>query len=175
MTFICPTYKMKNHKQIFSQIYDTHVEKIFRFIFLKVSSQDIAQDLCSETFLRAWKSFKNNKKIDNPNAFLYQIARNLVIDHYREKGRTQTVSADFVSTIDPNQDLEKKTLQDSDMGIIQSELNNIKPEYQEVIIWHYIEDLSIPEIAIMLDKKEGTVRVKIHRALKALKNKVEES
>lgn len=176
MTFICPTYKMKNHKEIFSQIYDLHVEKIFRFIFLKVNSQDIAQDLCSETFLRAWESFKdNNKKIDNPNAFLYQVARNLIIDHYREKGRTQTVSADYVSIIDPDQDLEKKTLQDSDMGMIQSELNNLKPEYQEVIIWHYIEDLSVPEIAKMVDKKEGTVRVKIHRALKALKNKIEQA
>jgi RNA polymerase sigma-70 factor (ECF subfamily) len=167
---------MKNHKEIFSQIYDSHVEKIFRFIFLKVNSQDIAQDLCSETFLRAWESFKdNNKKIDNPNAFLYQVARNLIIDHYREKGRTQTVSADYVPIIDPAQDLEKKTLQDSDMGMIQSELNNLKPEYQEVIIWHYIEDLSIPEIAKMIDKKEGTVRVKIHRALKALKNKIEQA
>jgi RNA polymerase sigma-70 factor (ECF subfamily) len=167
---------MKNHKEIFSQIYDSHVEKIFRFIFLKVNSQDIAQDLCSETFLRAWESFKdNNKKIDNPNAFLYQVTRNFIIDHYREKGRTQTVSADYVPIIDPAQDLEKKTLQDSDMGMIQSELNNLKPEYQEVIIWHYIEDLSIPEIAKMIDKKEGTVRVKIHRALKALKNKIEQA
>ena len=167
---------MKNHKEIFSQIYDSHVEKIFRFIFLKVNSQDIAQDLCSETFLRAWESFKdNNKKIDNPNAFLYQVARNLIIDHYRDKGRTQTVSADYVSIIDPGQDLEKKTLQDSDMGMIQSELNNLKPEYQEVIIWHYIEDLSVPEIAKMIDKKQGTVRVKLHRALKALKNKIEQA
>ena len=166
---------MKNHKQIFSQTYDAYVEKIFRFIFLKVNSQDIAQDLCSETFLRAWQCFKNNKKIDNPNAFLYQIARNLVIDHYREKGRTQTVSADYVPIIDPNQDLIGKTLQDSDMGMIQSELNNLKPEYQEVIIWHYIEDLSVPEIAEMINKKQGTVRVRIHRALKVLKNKVEQA
>jgi RNA polymerase sigma-70 factor (ECF subfamily) len=163
---------MENHKEIFSQIYDAHVEKIFRFIFLKVNSQDIAQDLCSETFLRAWQCFKDNKKIDNYNAFLYQIARNLVIDHYRERGRTQTISADYVPIMDPNQNLEGKTLQDSDMSVIQSELINLKPEYQEVIIWHYIEDLSVPEIAEMLDKKEGTVRVKLHRALKALKSRL---
>ena len=167
--------KMNNNRKIFTQIYDDYVDKIYRFIFFKVGSEEIAQDLCSETFLRAWQCFKDNKKIDNPNAFLYQIARNLVIDHYREKGRTQTISADYVPIIDPSQDLEGKILQDSDMGMIQSELVNLKPEYQEVIIWHYINDLSVPEIAKMIDKKEGTVRVRIHRALKSLKNKIEEA
>ncbi len=165
---------MDNSKQIFSQIYDDHVEKIYRFIFFKVSSQEIAQDLCSETFLKAWQSFKD-KKIDNPQAFLYQIARNLVIDHYREKGRTQTVSAEFVSIIDPEQDLEKKTLQDSDLTSIQAVLAEIKPEYQEIIVYHYINDLTVPEIAKILNKSQGAVRVTIHRALKAVKNRIEKS
>ena len=167
--------KMENPKQIFSQIYDSHIDKIFRFIFLKVNSQEVAQDLCSETFLRVWECFKDNKNIDNPQAFLYQIARNLIIDYYRERGRTQTISADYVSIIDPGQDLEKKTFQDSDLETIKSSLADLKQDYQEMIIWHYIDDFSVPEIAKMIDKKEGTVRVNLHRALKALKNKIEES
>jgi len=165
---------MDNPKQLFSQIYDNYIDKIYRFIFLKVNSQEITQDLCSETFLRAWKSFKDgNKKIDNPNAFLYQIARNLIIDYYRDKGRTQIVSADYVPVVDPNQDLEKKTFQDSDLQIIKANLTNLKQDYQDIIIWHYIDDLSISEIAEMTNKKEGTVRVNLHRALKALKNKID--
>ena len=164
---------MHNSKQIFSQIYDAYVEKIFRFIFLKVNSQEIAQDLCSEAFLRAWQSFKNNnKKIDNPQAFLYQIARNLVTDHYREKARTQTVSVESVPIMDPKENLEEKTLQDSDLEVIQAVLANLKQEYQEVVIWHYIDDLSISEIAKLLNKSEGAVRVTLHRALKAIKNKI---
>ena len=166
---------MENPKQIFSQIYDSHIEKIYRFIFLKVNSQEVAQDLCSETFLRVWKCFKDNKNIDNPQAFLYQIARNLIIDYYRERGRTQTISIDYAPIIDPNQDLEKKTFQDSDLGIIKANLANLRQDYQEMIIWHYVDDLSIPEIAKMIDKKEGTVRVNLHRALRALKNKIEEA
>lgn len=166
---------MENPKQIFSQIYDNHIEKIYRFIFLKVSSQEIAQDLCSETFLRAWQSFKqDSNKIDNPQAFLYQIARNLVVDHYREKARTKIVSIDYVPIIDPGQDLEKKTFQDSDLETIKANLADLKQDYQEMIIWHYIDDLSIPEIAKIINKKEGTARVSLHRALKALKNKIEE-
>jgi RNA polymerase sigma-70 factor (ECF subfamily) len=166
---------MENPKQIFSQIYDSHIDKIFRFIFLKVNSQEVAQDLCSETFLRVWECFKDNKNIDNPQAFLYQIARNLIVDYYREKGRTQTISIDYVPIIDPGQDLETKTFQSSDLETIKASLANLKQDYQELIIWHYIDDLSVPEIAKMINKKEGTVRVSLHRALKALKNKTEQA
>lgn len=166
---------MENPKQLFSQIYDSHIDKIFRFIFLKVNSQEIAQDLCSETFLRVWECFKDNKKIDNPNAFLYQIARNLITDHYRDKARTQIVSIDYVPIIDPNQDLEEKTFQKTDLETIKASLANLKQDYQELIIWHYIDDLSIPEIAKIINKKEGTIRVNLHRALKTLKNKIEQA
>lgn len=166
--------KMNNPRKVFTQIYDDCIDKIYRFIFFKVNSQEIAQDLCSETFLRGWQSFKNNKKkIENPQAFLYQIARNLVIDHYRDKGRTQTVSVDCVPIIDPGEDLEEQALLRSDLDTIKSALTGLKDEYQEVVIWHYIDDLSIAEIAKMVDKSEGAVRVTLHRALKSLKNKVE--
>ncbi len=166
---------MNNPRKAFSQIYDQCVEKIYRFIFLRVSSQEVAQDLCSETFLKGWQSFKeNNKKIENPRAFLYQIARNLVIDHYREKGRTQIVSADYISIADPRADLEEETKVNSDLDTIKAVLVNLKDEYQEVVIWHYIDDLSITEIAKMLKKSEGTVRVTLHRALKAVRKEIEE-
>jgi len=167
---------MDNHRKAFSQIYDDYIDKIYRFIFFKVNSEEIAQDLCSETFLRGWQSFKSNKQeIENPPAFLYQIARNLVIDHYREKGRTQTVSADYVSITDPGQDLKEQALSKSDLDTIKLALNDLKDNYQEVVIWHYIDDLSISEIAKMLKKSEGAVRVMLHRALKSLRNNLKET
>jgi len=164
---------MNNNREIFAQIYDDYIDKIYRFIFFKVGSEEIAQDLCSETFLRGWQSFNKKQKIDNPQAFLYQIARNLVIDHYREKGRTQIVSADYVSITDPGQDLEKQALINSDINEIRLALTDLKDNYQEIVVWHYVDDLSIPEIAKMLKKSEPAVRVMLHRALKSLKNKVE--
>ena len=168
---------MNNHRKIFTQIYDDYVDNIYRFIFFKVSSEEVAQDLCSETFLRGWQSFKskeeNNEEIENPKAFLYQIARNLVTDHYREKAKTQTVSADYVSIVDPGQDLEEQAFSRSDLDTIRLALTDLKDNYQEIVVWHYVDDLSIPEISKMLKKSEGAVRVMLHRALKSLKNKVE--
>ncbi len=166
---------MNNKQKIFSQIYDQYIDKIYRFIFLKVNSQEKAQDLCSETFLRGWRAFKGNEnKIDNPQAFLYKIARNLVVDHYRDKGRAEVISTDFVPIIDPQINLEEDSLLESDLNNIRTALTKIKNEYQELVIWHYIEDLSISEIAEVLGKSEGAVRVMLHRALKVLKKELKE-
>jgi len=164
---------MNNIKKDFSKIYDQYIDKIYRFVFIKVNSQEIAEDLTSETFLRGWKAFKSEKDIENPQAFLYQIARNLVTDHYREKGRTRLVSIDCVPIVDPRSSLEEKTQIESDLEIVKSALTNLNnDDYQNVVIWHYLEDLSITEIAKITGKLEGSVRVTLHRALKALKNEI---
>lgn len=164
---------MANLKQIFSGIYDQYIEKIYRFIFLKVSSQAIAEDLTSETFLKGWEAFQNQSenehKIENIQAFLYQIARNLVTDFYREKGKNQIVSAENMRIIDPKANLEEKVEFNSDLEQIKAHLADLKEDYQEVIVLHYINDLSIKEIAKTIDKPEGTIRVMIHRGLKELR------
>jgi len=164
---------MNKIQKIFSQFYDDYIDKIYRFIFLKVNSQEIAEDLCSETFLRCWEKFKDNHQdIENPPAFLYRIARNLITDHYRQKGRTQVISVDSLPIIDPRTDIEEKSLVRSDLENIKLNLANLKDDYQEIIIWHYINDLSVPEIAKMLKKSEGATRVMLHRALNELRNRV---
>jgi len=161
---------MANIRKIFSKIYDNYVEKIYRFIFFKVSSKEIAEDLTSETFLRGWKTFKNEKNnIENPPAFLYKIARNLVIDYYREKGKFQVVSAENTALIDPRTNLEEKMITNSDLEMVKKALFNLKDEYQEAIIWYYLDGLSISEIAKLLDRTEPATRVLISRALKNLK------
>lgn len=165
---------MSNQRKEFGKIYDKYIGKIYRFVFLKVSSKEVAQDLCSETFLKGWESFKR-EKIDNPQAFLYRIARNLVIDHYREKGRTQFVSVDDLPIVDPTPALDEKAMLASEMDQVKVEIANLKDDYQNVIIWHYIDDFSIGEVAKLLDRSEDATRVLLHRALGALKDRIRES
>ena len=169
---------MSNPKKKFGKIYDQYIGKIFRFVFLKVNSQETAEDLTSKVFLKGWEAFKGaeskeGKKIDNPQAFLYQIARNLIIDYYREKGRAQIVSTEFAPQIaDPRTNLEETAKTNSDLAIVTQAMQSLKGDYQEIIIWHYLDDLSISEIAGILNKQEGAVRVMLHRALKDLKNEL---
>ncbi len=169
---------MANIKKTFSKIYDQYIDKIYRFIYLKVNSQEIAQDLTSETFLRGWEAFKkannptnNDRKIENPAAFLYQIARNLVIDYYREKDKNKTVPLEFQPIIDSRQNPKEDAIQRSEINMIKIALTGLKEEYQNVIIWHYLDDLSIKEVAKMMGRTEQATRVLLHRALTVLKKR----
>ncbi len=162
---------MANQRAEFAKIYDKYIAKIYRFVVLKVSSIEVAQDLCSESFLKGWEVFKQ-EKIDNPQAFLYRIARNLIIDHYREKGRTQIVSIDGLPIVDANSRIEEKAALNSDLEQIKLKLADLNDDYQNVIIWHYLDDLSISEVANLLDRSEEATRVLLHRALEALRKDV---
>ena len=165
--------KIERAKREFGKIYNDHIEKIYRFIYLKVNSKETAEDLASDTFLRVWKKYKGGKQeIRNVTNFLYQTARNLVIDYYRKKGKVRIVSVEETPLSDPKVDLEKKAIQNSDLEIIKKTLQELKEDYQNVILWHYVEGFSIKEIAQMMGKTEGGVRVLLSRALKTLKTKL---
>jgi len=166
---------MQNSRKIFSQIYDQCIEKIYRFIFLKVNSQEAAQDLTSETFLKFWKRFNKSQEpaIENPRAFLYQIARNSIIDYYRQRPKSSLIPLEGIQIKDPNINPEKEVLLDSDLQELNLALTKIPEDYQDVIIWYYLDELAISEIAEILDKSENTVRVTIHRALKTLREAID--
>ena len=166
---------MANLRKIFSKIYDRYIDKIYRFVFFKVNSQEIAQDLTSETFLKGWESFKNGNKIENPQAYLYKTARNLVIDFYREKGKVQIVSAENPLIPDPTQNLEEKAILSSELGQIRQALTELNDDYQNVIIWHYLDDLPICEISQMLGRTDDATRVLLSRALQALRNEINQA
>ena len=166
---------MSNLRKNYSEVYDKYVKKIYRFVLLKVNSAEIAEDLTSEVFMRGWQSFKGQgpDKIDNLQAFLYQIARSLLADHYRQENRAQLVSVEYAPPLpDAKQDLEEMSFIQSDMERVKAALININDDYREVIVWYYLDELKVPEIAKILDKSEPTVRVLIHRALHALKEEL---
>ena len=165
---------MIDPKDQFSQIYDQYIDKIYRFVYLKVNSQDVAEDVTSKVFIKAWKAFcEPNFVLKNPGAFLYQIARNAVIDHYREKGRQKTVSVDAGQEIaDPGTNAQDLAILSADVEVIKKAIQKLDKEQQDIIIWHYLDDMPIADIATLLGRPEGTVRVMLHRALNDLKDLV---
>lgn len=163
---------MDNARKEFSKIYDSNIERIYRYVFLRVNSEEIAQDLTSDTFIKAWEVFRKDKnKIKNPSAFLYRVAKNLVVDHYRKKGRVVVVSIDDSLNQLPasGANPEELAIASSDLAPIQKAISGLHEDYQNAIIWRYLDDLSINEIASLLDRSEEATRVLIHRAMKALK------
>lgn len=166
---------LNNNHAIFISIYDKYIDKIFRFVYLKVDTKETAQDICSDVFTRTWKGIQQGRTIDDPQAYLYKTARNLVVDFYREKNKTQNVPAQSLDQIidpDPDLDLERRAILCSEIDTVKKAINNIKPNYQDVVIWHYLDDLTLPEIAEITGKSEGACRVILHRGLKSLRKQL---
>lgn len=167
---------MNDKKEQFGEIYDQYIEKIYRFVYLKVDSQETAEDLTSKVFLKGWEAYKNQREILNPGAFLYQIARNAVIDYYREKGKIKIISADLSAAIaDPRPNSHDKAEINFDVGGIKAAMQKLKKDYQDIIIWHYLDDMPVADIAKTLGKPEGTIRVMLHRGLKELRDIIQEA
>lgn len=157
----------------FLSFYDKYVDKIYRYIFFRVGSEFQAQDLTSEVFLRCWRRISNDSadKIKNPRAFLYQVARNLLVDFHRQKDKS-LLSLDEIadkSIADKDDNLLDQTNQAIQFEQVKEALRSINDDYQEIIIWRYLDELEIAEIAEILNKSEGAVRVLISRALGSLK------
>ena len=168
---------MEHIREQFSQIYDQYIEKIYRFVYLKVNSQEIAEDITSNVFTKGWESFqKQESDIKNPGAFLYQIAMNSVVDYYRQKGRTNIVSIDSIPQIaDLGISAHDKAIFNADVNAVKESIYKLKKDYQDILIWHYLEDMPVAEIAKIMDKPQGTIRVMLHRGLKDLKGLIKES
>ena len=166
---------MNNPEKQFSKIYDQYISKIYRFVLLKVSSQEVAEDISSRVFMKGWEIFRKDvDKIENPKAFLYKVARNMVIDHYREKGRTKTVSADAIPNLipDPRTSIYDRAITNAEMDKVRVALAGLSDDYQNVVIWHYLDDLSIKETAKLLDRSEDATRVLLSRALGSLRERL---
>lgn len=160
-------------EQAFGKIYDKYIDEIFRFILMRVSNKEEAQDLTSEVFLKTWQYVSaQNKQIDNVRALLYRVGRNLVIDYYRTSGREVQAfdEKEFEKIVDNTVDLEQSISKKSDLQIVFSSLNKLSDEDKELIIMRYVQDLSVAEIAKVLGKRKGSVRVCLHRAVKRIKS-----
>lgn len=152
----------------FGQVYDLFVEKIFRFVYLKVSSREDAEDITSEVFLRAWQYLGEQKKIDNLNAFLYQIARNLVVDFYRKRVQQPLpmINEEQLEAVpDLDNNIFKKIDDELNHNNLTKVLSQLKDEYKEIIILRFIEEYSVEETAKIIGKTKSNVRVLSHRAL----------
>ncbi|MFA5714907.1 MAG: sigma-70 family RNA polymerase sigma factor [Candidatus Paceibacterota bacterium] len=160
-------------EQFFSQIYDEHVDKVYRFVLFKVSSEVIAQDITSETFTRLWKEISMDKEIRNPSGFLFSVARNMITDHYRLKDQNPVILDNPENILDNSQDIAGQAVQKDDMRIITAALGQMDNDYRLALSMYYIEQEPISEVAKALGKSQGATRVIIHRGMKQLRQILE--
>ena len=163
-------------KDAFVKAYDSYIDDIYRFIYFKVGNKEDAEDITSQVFLKSWDYIQNNNLLEYKTIkpFFYRVARNIIIDHYRDKSDKENISINNeenrIDIIDEKIDLNKEVDLKNDIKNLQEAMRELKNEYREVLLLRYINELSVKEIAEILEKSKGNVRVLIYRAIKALKN-----
>lgn len=154
----------------FGILYDHYTPQIYRFVLLKVTAREEAEDLTHEIFLRAWRKIKAYQIRGFPfSSWLYQIARNQIIDHYRLKKNQislETVDADLIKAEDSiERDVDRLLRLDQ----VREAMKELSGDEQDVLIMRFVEGLSHREISGAINKSEGAVRLIQHRALNALR------
>jgi RNA polymerase sigma-70 factor, ECF subfamily len=161
-------------EQFFSQIYDEHVDKIYRFVLFKVNSTALAEDITSETFTKLWKEISFDREIKNPAGFLFRVSNNLVIDYYRGKDQNPANLDKVEFMVKDNLDIAGQAVQNDDMREVREAIAKLKDDYRIALSMYYIEQEPASEVAKALGKTQGAARVIIHRAMKQLKEILEE-
>ena len=153
--------------EAFGQIYGACVDRVYRFIFFRVSDVPTAEDLTSQVFLKAWQNLGRYHPNGPILAWLYAIARNTVIDHYRTF--KQTVSLDEAAPIAARDDkLDEVVEFQFEMSSLQESMQYLTEEQQEVLILKFIAEFDTAQIAKKMGKSEGAIRALQMRALQAL-------
>jgi RNA polymerase sigma-70 factor, ECF subfamily len=154
------------------ELYDRYEAKIYSYIFRRTGEQSLAEDLTAQVFLKMLEAIRQGKAWHSSfSGWLYRIAHNLVIDHYRNRERQSHVELDEqevsrspehnpVLTAEMNLDAER----------LRAAVRRLTDEQAEVISLRFLEGYSIIEVAEMMDKSEGSIKALQYRAVATLRN-----
>ncbi len=156
-------------EQRFLTLYDETADAVYRHCYFRVHDRELAKDMTQEAYARTWNTLaKGGIEIDNLKAFLFRIASNLVIDHYRKK-KEASLEVMAESGFDPVGDDAEVIVDHAAAGEALAMVQHLPDNYREVIVLRFANNLTITEIAEIIGENENAVSVRIHRALKKLK------
>lgn len=155
--------------EAFASLYQSYVDRVYRFIFFRVGESRLAEDLTSQTFLKAWESLGRYQIRGLPfAAWLFRIARNKVIDNYRVSKETVSLEAALLTQPDPHGKVDEKVEGHLEVEQLRVALRRLTEEQRQVLTLKFIEGLSTKEISQIMGKQEGAIRALQMRGLQAL-------
>ena len=156
----------------FGDLYSIFLDRIYRYVFYQVSNRATAEDLTEEIFLKAWEGIGKFKWKGPPfQAWLYRIARNHIIDYFRTNRQQQSLDEELAGDDNnPEQEAGDKQTQ----RMLSKAIFSLPEQQRQIILLKFIEGLENCEIAQILKKSQGAIRITQMRALDALREKLNE-
>ena len=161
---------IKGDGEAFTQLYEEHLDKIYRYVYLKVGSQSEAEDLTQEVFVKALEAIGSYKWRNLPfGSWLFRIAHNQVVDYFRKQGKVEKTALDdditLVSESNPALTAERELQIEEVIKCI----GKLSPAQRDVISLRFGSELSTTEVAEVLGKNTGTVKALQYNAIVALR------
>jgi RNA polymerase sigma-70 factor (ECF subfamily) len=161
---------MSDSQNSFIGYYEQYKNKIFVYFLYRVNfNRTLAEDLTSEVFLKALKSFDGFDLARSFQSWIFAIAHNHLVNHYRVAHREtelledQFVTRQEIDQVDQKQELER----------VFTAINKMADSDREILLLRFVDQLSNTEIATLLEKDEGAVRTKMSRSLAKLREILE--
>ena len=157
--------------EAFGLLYERYVDTVYRYVYVRVGSQQVAEDLTSETFLRALRRMDSfSWQGRDIAAWFITIARNLITDNAKSaRFRMEVTTADMLDAdtrVDAAPDTEVlERLRDERL---LTAVRHLKPEQAECVVLRFLQGLTLAETALVLGKTEGAVKQLQLRAVRSL-------
>lgn len=160
--------------EAFGLIYDRYLDTVFRFIYFRVGNRQLAEDLTSDTFLRALKRIGSvTWQGRDLGAWLVTIARNLVADHFKSGRYRLEITTGEVLDADrvdrgPEGSPEAAVVDYITNVALLGAVHQLNPDQQECIVLRFLQGFSVAETAKAMGKNEGAIKALQYRAVRAL-------
>jgi RNA polymerase sigma-70 factor (ECF subfamily) len=156
--------------EAFAQLYDHYVDAVYRYVYYRIGSHAVAEDLTSETFLRALRAIGGFRwQGRDIGAWFTTIARNLIADHVKSsRFRLEVTTGDILDADRGDGGLEDAVLARIDNERLLAAVKQLTAEQQECIVLRFLQGLSVAETAEVMGRREGAVKQLQLRAVRAL-------
>ncbi len=169
----------ESQEERFLKAFEEYSDALFRHAAMRISNRERSIDVVHDTFTKVWSYIRSGHEIDSYRSFLYKVLNNLIIDEYRKQKEMSLDALLETEGVDEGSfpELSESTVEALAATIDGRKafelLKDLPEEYREVIIFRFVDGLGPKEIGDLIEESENVVSVRIHRALKLLRNKIE--
>lgn len=155
----------REKEEAYLELINLYGNKLLRTCYLMIKDEKDAEDIVQETFINVFKYIKKFNGKSSLYTWIYRISQNITKDRLKSKISTEQYEDKEVELSSP----EDITIVNIDREILRSQLDKLSFKYKQVLVLFYFDDLSIKEISVILDEKEGTIKSKLSRGRNLLK------
>ncbi|MFD1657300.1 ECF subfamily RNA polymerase sigma factor, BldN family [Streptomyces caeni] len=156
--------------EAFGRLYDQYSDTVYRYIYYRVGGRATAEDLTSETFLRALRRIGTfTWQGRDFGAWLVTIARNLVADHFKSsRFRLEVTTGEMLDANEVERSPEDSVLESLSNAALLDAVRRLNPQQQECVTLRFLQGLSVAETARVMGKNEGAIKTLQYRAVRTL-------